>query len=132
MFIKLDLKKACDRKEWDFIKETLYDAKLPNKLITFIMQCISNGTCRLLWNGEKTVLIKPTKGLHQGDPLSSYIFVLCMEGLAHCIQSKWEKEFGRRSRLREMAPQSHISSSQMISYCLQRRTRRKLKSLWNV
>lgn len=36
MAIKVDLKKAYDRLRWDFIKDTLYDAKFSPGLIKFI------------------------------------------------------------------------------------------------
>ena len=40
---------------------------------------------RLIWNGQLTKQFLPSKGIRQGDPLSLYICVLCMERLAHLI-----------------------------------------------
>lgn len=37
-------------------------------------------------NGDKTQEFRPEKGLSQWDPLSPYIFVLCVERLLHLIQ----------------------------------------------
>lgn len=83
MMIKLDLEKAYNRMEWGFLRDTLYDAGLPDNLLHIIMDCIKGGSYKLLWNGEVTDQIFPTRGLRQGDPLSSYLFLLCLEHLAH-------------------------------------------------
>ena len=40
----------------------------------------------ILWNGEKTDMFSAHKGLHQGDPMLPYLFVLCMERLGHLIK----------------------------------------------
>lgn len=81
--IKVDLDKAYDRMEWSFLDQTVEDAGLPVQLIDVIMQSLSRGSCRLIWNGETTDMIKPNRGLHQEDPLSPYLFVLCIERLWH-------------------------------------------------
>lgn len=86
MITKVNLEKAHDRMEWKSIRETLRDVGLPSLMVDTIMRCISNGSFHLLWNGEVTDKVKPTGGLRQGDPLSPYIFVFCVEWLAHLIQ----------------------------------------------
>lgn len=89
--IKGDLKKAYDRLQWTFIAQTLEDAGIPSKLSGTIMQLITKGSSRLLWNGDSTDLIRHTRGLRQDDPLSPYLFLLCIERLGHWIRSKVEE-----------------------------------------
>jgi len=59
------------------------------------MHCVTSSTFSVLWNGNKLPPFKPTHGLRQGDPLSPYIFILCMEKLSLAInnavlQGEWE------------------------------------------
>ena len=43
-------------------------------------------TYSLLINGEPMGNIKPSQGICQGDPLSPYLFLLCLEGLHRMIK----------------------------------------------
>ncbi|KAJ7949853.1 Ribonuclease H [Quillaja saponaria] len=83
---KIDLEKAYDRVKWDFLNEVLVEMGLLSKWISLIMTCVSSVSMTVLWNGEKTSNFKPERGLRQGDPLSPYLFGLCMEKLNHMIQ----------------------------------------------
>lgn len=95
MTLKIDFEKAYDRLKWSFIRDTLCEMNLPIRLIEIIMECITASSLQILWNGEKTEPFKPSRGIRQGDPLSPYIFVLCMERLnqvieAAIIEDKWK------------------------------------------
>ena len=46
-----------------------------------IMKCVSSVEYHVRLNFEITESFEPTRGLRQGDPLSTYFFRLCTEGL---------------------------------------------------
>nr|KYP65630.1 LINE-1 reverse transcriptase isogeny [Cajanus cajan] len=89
--LKVDLKKAYDRIRWDFLRLTLEKFGFPSRILHLIMWSVSNATLSLIWNGNKLDPFTPSRGLRQGDPLSPYLFVLCMECLAlrtHTLQEE--------------------------------------------
>lgn len=88
MVMKLDLEKAYDRLRWDFIDDTLSDIGFPNCIRRVIMNCISSAEMCIMWNGKISETFKPTRGIRQGDPISPYIFVLCMERFSQAINGK--------------------------------------------
>lgn len=58
------------------------------------MECVTTSSLSVLWNSEPKQYFKPSRGVRQGDPLSPYLFVMCMERLFQTIeeaiaQEKW-------------------------------------------
>ena len=54
--------------------------------IRLIMMCVTTVSYSVLINGEPKGKITPTRGLHQGDPISPYLFLLCAEGLTAMLR----------------------------------------------
>lgn len=109
MAIKVGLEKEYDRLSWEFINDTLCEARLPPDLIQVIMACITSVKIRVLLNGEVTEEFSPSRGIRQGDHLSPYLFVLCIERLSHGINNvvtvgKWKPIYLARNG----SPLSHI------------------------
>ncbi|XP_050263906.1 uncharacterized protein LOC126708133 [Quercus robur] len=91
MVIKIDLEKAYDRLEWSFIREVLHAANFLPDLIQIIMSCVSSTSTSILFNGGILDPFLPSRGIQQGDPLSPYLFILCMEVLGRIIEHKCTK-----------------------------------------
>lgn len=84
---KLDLENAFDNVNWNFLRSCLHDFGFPDATIKLIMHFATSSTFSVLWNGNKLPIFKPTHGLRQGDMLSPYLFILCMENLSLAINN---------------------------------------------
>lgn len=85
--MSVDLEKAYDRVNWDFLSWVLKDIGFPSTWVSLIMSCISDTDFSLLWNGDKLESFAPKRGLRQGNPLSPYLFVLCLDCFSQMIEN---------------------------------------------
>ena len=86
MALKLDMSKAYDRVEWIFLEKITEKLGFDRRCISLISSCIKSISFSVLVNGEPHGNFTPNRGLRQGDPLSPYLFLLCVEGLHSLIQ----------------------------------------------
>lgn len=81
MVAKINLEQACDKLNWEFIRNTLLDVGLPDNMVQLIQCCFSTFSMRVLQNGEVLEEFNPSRGIHQGHSLSPYLFMLYIEWL---------------------------------------------------
>ena len=84
--IKVDLRKAYDSVSWEFIAEVMIGLKFPVRFIGWVMQCVTSPTYSIALNGGIWGMFKGKKGLRQGDSLSPFIFLLCIEYLSRRLK----------------------------------------------
>ena len=57
-------------------------------MVQLIMSYVSSSTASILVNGGALDPFSPSRGIWQGDPLSPYLFILCVEVLGRIIKEK--------------------------------------------
>ena len=109
VIFKIDFEKAYGRVDWGFVKMTLQEFGFPPQIVTLIMNCTNSTKLSMKWNGEKLRSFEPNRRLRQGEPMSLYLFVLCMEKLSLFIQQKVQERAWLPVKLKCNAPSiSHL------------------------
>ncbi|XP_039130949.1 uncharacterized protein LOC120267377 [Dioscorea cayenensis subsp. rotundata] len=85
MLIKIDVEKAYDTISWSAILATLIKMNFPSIWISWIKTCLTSAFFAFLINGSHTPWISSSRGIHQGDPISSYLFILVAQNFTFML-----------------------------------------------
>ena len=85
LICKLDVEKAFDHVNWNFLMQMLERSGFSTKWRQWILFCLSTVRFSILINGSPCGSFGSTRGLRQGDPLSPLLFVLVIETLGRML-----------------------------------------------
>ena len=78
----IDFKKAFDSVSWKFISEVLRFFQFGDSILRWVKTLHSNVSSAINLGGNLSSFFNIHRGCRQGDPIASYIFILCVEILA--------------------------------------------------
>lgn len=106
---KLDMAKAYDRVEWNFLSATMSCMGFHKNFVNLVMRCTSSVSFSILINGFPGRHFTPSRGLRQGDPLSPYLFLFCADALSALLRKAETNHLLHGARICREAPSvSHL------------------------
>lgn len=100
MCLKLDISKAFDSVNWNYLLEAMKQLGFSQTWCNLIREML-RATFQVKVNGFLSPSYEAANGLRQGDPLSPYLFVIAMEGFSRLmdlsVKKQWISPLRRRS-----------------------------------
>ncbi|XP_059437358.1 uncharacterized protein LOC132170396 [Corylus avellana] len=133
MALKLDMAKAFDSMEWDFLLKILNLLGFHPTWVQWIHQCITTSSFSILLDGAPFGNFSPSRGLRQGDPLSPFLFIMGSEILSRLIEREENLGLLHGIKMVRMCPpishllfaddviifsKANVSEAQVILNCL--------------
>jgi len=84
--MKVDFKKAFNLVQWHLLRQLLHMFGFPDRFVHLIMKCVETTSFSIAVNGTLYGFFSGKSGVRQGDPLSPYLFILCMEYFSRMLK----------------------------------------------
>lgn len=88
--IKIDMAKAYDRLEWDFLFNVLNRFGFNDQFIRLIRKMVHNNWFSILINGTPAGFFKSSRGVRQGDPIAPSLFIIAEEVLSRSLTKAFQ------------------------------------------
>ncbi|KAL0393382.1 UNVERIFIED_CONTAM: Retrovirus-related Pol polyprotein from type-1 retrotransposable element R2 [Sesamum radiatum] len=85
---KLDMAKAYDRVQWQFLYNVLRKMGFNEKWIQLVKNCIEQCWFSVLVNGDKAGFFSSSRGVRQDDPISPSLFIILADDLITRMRAK--------------------------------------------
>ncbi|KAA3460557.1 reverse transcriptase [Gossypium australe] len=109
MAVKLDMSKAYDRVEWNYLKKVMLKMGFAERWVALVVKCVSTASYAVNINGIRGRVFHPTRGLRQGNLLSPYLFLICSEGLSALIRKAVDERIIKGVKASRRGPEtSHL------------------------
>ncbi|XP_062104336.1 uncharacterized protein LOC133815521 [Humulus lupulus] len=116
--LKIDLSKAYDMLDWNFLEDILTEFCFPVKFINWVMACLKDPTYLILMNGKVQGEFRGRKGLRQGDPISPLLFVLAMEYCTRLFQqASLDKRFRFHPKCKRLKLVNLCFADDLVIFC---------------
>ena len=90
VIISLDQTKAYDRVEWDFLLKVLHKFNFGPNFINMIKTCYTNIESCVKVNGYTSIYFNLSRGIRQGCPIRTLLYILVAETLAEAVRVESE------------------------------------------
>jgi hypothetical protein len=67
--IKLDMAKAYDRVEWEYLRSIMLKLGFHESFVSLIIRCVTSVSFSVRVNGSLSQCFRPTRGIRQGGPI---------------------------------------------------------------
>ena len=100
----LDMNKAYDRIEWEFLRSFFLRMGFSSWWMPLVLTCVSTVSYNIIHGANVMETSISTRGISQEDPLSPYLFIIYAEGLSALIRNYESKQLLHGVKISREAP----------------------------
>ncbi|CAL1363270.1 unnamed protein product [Linum trigynum] len=104
MALKLDMEKAYDRVEWEFLFAVMKRLGFTDQWLKWVWECVSTVSFSVLVNGSPHGYFHPQRGLRQGDPLSPLLYAIYTEAFSALLNQAVQSNFLHGLKIHRRCP----------------------------